>query len=121
MLRPTPGLGQYRSPPIVSNALRRCAPPAILHRSDVMSVYTTSSVRASRALAWLVFVGSTLGVQLQSIAESASPPAKPRTEHTRKGHAMARKTLLKGVGDFAEVTPTLYRGSQPSHGGFKEL
>jgi tyrosine-protein phosphatase SIW14 len=34
---------------------------------------------------------------------------------------MARKTLLKGVGDFAEVTPTLYRGSQPTHEGFKEL
>jgi len=29
--------------------------------------------------------------------------------------------LLKGVGDFAEVTPTLYRGSQPTHEGFKEL
>ena len=34
---------------------------------------------------------------------------------------MAGKTLLKGVGDFAEVTPTLYRGSQPTHEGFKEL
>jgi hypothetical protein len=34
---------------------------------------------------------------------------------------MARKTLLKGVGDFAAVTPTLYRGSQPTHEGFKEL
>ena len=86
-----------------------------------MSVYTRLSVRASRALAWCVFVGSPLGVQLQSIAESASPPAKPRTEHIRKGHAMARKTLLKGVEDFAEVTPTLYRGSQPTHEGFKEL
>jgi protein tyrosine phosphatase (PTP) superfamily phosphohydrolase (DUF442 family) len=82
---------------------------------------TRLSVRAFRALPLFVFLGSTLGVQLSSIAESALPPAKPRTEHTRKGHAMARKTLLKGVGDFAEVTPTLYRGSQPTHEGFKEL
>jgi len=29
--------------------------------------------------------------------------------------------LFKGVADFAEVTPTLYRGSQPTHEGFKEL
>ena len=86
-----------------------------------MSDYTRLSVLASRALALFVFVASTLGVQLQSIAESASPPAKARTEHTRKAGAMARKTLLKGVGDFAEVTPTLYRGSQPTHEGFKEL
>ena len=87
----------------------------------VMSVYTRSSVRASGTLALFVFVGGTLGVQLQSIAESASRPARPRTEHTRKRHTMARKTLFKGVGDFAEVTPTLYRGSQPTHEGFKEL
>jgi hypothetical protein len=82
-----------------------------------MSVY----LRASRTLALLVFVGCTLGAELQSIAEPASPPAKPRTDHTRKGHAMARKTLLKGVGDFAEVSPALYRGSQPTLEGFKEL
>src|SRR6266851_7483612 len=86
-----------------------------------MSDYTRLSVLASRALALFVFVASTLGVQLQSIAESASPPAKARTEPTRKGRAMAQKTLLKVVGDFAEVTPTLYRGSQPTHEGFKEL
>jgi protein tyrosine phosphatase (PTP) superfamily phosphohydrolase (DUF442 family) len=121
MLRPTPSLGQYRIPSIVSNALRRCAPARSGIKVIVMSVYSRSSVRASRVLAWLVFVSSTLGVQLQSIAESASPPAKPRTEHTRQGHTMARKILLKGVGDFAEITPTLYRGSQPTHEGFKEL
>ena len=86
-----------------------------------MSVYTRLSFRASSVLALFAFGGSALGVQLQSIAESPSPPAKSRTEHTRKGHAMARKTLLKGVGHFAEVTPTLYRGSQPAHEGFKEL
>ena len=86
-----------------------------------MSDYTRLSVRAFRALPLFVFVGSTLGVQQSSIAESALPPAKPRTEHTRKGRALARKTLFKGVGDFAEVTPTLYRGSQPTHEGFKEL
>jgi protein tyrosine phosphatase (PTP) superfamily phosphohydrolase (DUF442 family) len=86
-----------------------------------MSVYSRLSFRASSVLAWFAFGGSVLGVQLQSIAESASPPPKPRTEHTREGHAMARKILLKGVGHFAEITPTLYRGSQPTHDGFKEL
>ena len=36
-------------------------------------------------------------------------------------HAFGRKLKLEGVGDFAEVTPTLYRGAQPSHAGFKSL
>src|ERR1700716_1976631 len=92
----------------------------------VMSVHSELRVRPSRALAVFVLVGSTLGAQLQStdgwtLNASASSPAKSRTKHTRKGHAMARMTLLKGVGDFAEVTPTLYRGSQPTHAGFKQL
>ena len=39
--------------------------------------------------------------------------------HTK--HAFGRKLKLEGVGDFAEVTPTLYRGAQPSHAGFKSL
>src|ERR1700680_1089563 len=121
MLRPTPGLGQYRILPIASSALRGCATPGSGIEVIVMSVYTNLRVRPSRALALFVCVGSTLAAQLQSIAESTSPPPKPRTEKTHKGHAMARKTLLKGVGDFAEVAPTLYRGSQPTHAGFKEL
>src|SRR4029077_14104039 len=86
-----------------------------------MSVYTRLSVRASRALAWFGLVGGDLGIPLQPLAKSASSPAEPRMEQTRKGHAMARKTLLKGVIDFAEVTPTLYRGSQPTDEGFQQL
>src|SRR5882762_1268837 len=92
----------------------------------VMSVYTKLRVCRSRTLAVFVLVGSTLGVQPRSLDgsapdASASSPARSRTEHTRNGHAMARKKLFKGVGDFAEVTPTLYRGSQPTHEGFKQL
>src|ERR1700732_1294350 len=98
MLRPTPGLGQYRILPIVSRALRRrCTTSGSCIEVIVMSVYARLRVRASRGLTWFVFVGSALGVQLQPIAESTSPPAKPRTEHTHSGrlcrghaHALSR-------------------------------
>jgi len=48
--------------------------------------------------------------------QQSSCHAVPHSKHT-----FARKLKLSGVGDFAEVTPTLYRGSQPSHAGFESL
>lgn len=36
-------------------------------------------------------------------------------------HSIARKVTFKGVPDFGEVTPTLYRGAQPTKEGFRNL
>jgi len=36
-------------------------------------------------------------------------------------HTIARKLTLQGVSRFGEVTPTLYRGAQPTTEGFKGL
>jgi protein tyrosine phosphatase (PTP) superfamily phosphohydrolase (DUF442 family) len=36
-------------------------------------------------------------------------------------HQPARRTTLVGVGNFGEVTPTLYRGGQPKPAGFEGL
>jgi Tyrosine phosphatase family len=43
-------------------------------------------------------------------------PAPVTTEHS-----FARKLTLAGVPDFGEITPTLYRGSQPSKEGLHNL
>jgi len=37
------------------------------------------------------------------------------------GHALAQKISLEGVPVFAQVTPTLYRGAQPTDEGFRNL
>jgi tyrosine-protein phosphatase SIW14 len=42
---------------------------------------------------------------------SASPPARP----------FGQKRTIKGVGNFGEVTPNLFRGAQPSQEGFEAL
>jgi protein tyrosine phosphatase (PTP) superfamily phosphohydrolase (DUF442 family) len=36
-------------------------------------------------------------------------------------HAIAKKIRVRGVANFGEVTPTLYRGAQPSKLGFENL
>jgi tyrosine-protein phosphatase SIW14 len=52
------------------------------------------------------------------IAMRAQVPA-PVTSGTR--HAFAQKLSLGGVPVFAQVTPTLYRGAQPTDEGFRNL
>src|SRR4029077_19382394 len=52
------------------------------------------------------------------IATRAQVPA-PVTSAT--GHAFAQKLSLEGVPVFAQVTPTLYRGAQPTEEGFRNL
>ena len=67
-----------------------------------------------RALAVFVFVASTAGAEPPPLNDSASRPASQE-------HAMGRKKVLKGVRNFGEVTPTLYRGGQPTPEGLKAL
>jgi tyrosine-protein phosphatase SIW14 len=47
----------------------------------------------------------------QKSASSASHPARP----------FGQKRTIKGVGNFGEVTPNLFRGAQPSREGFAAL
>lgn len=64
---------------------------------------------ASALAAFLLFVAATL--RRQTLAVPAGS----------KDHAPAEKTHLDGVRNFGKVTPSLYRGGQPSTQGFKGL
>jgi protein tyrosine/serine phosphatase len=48
-------------------------------------------------------------------------PAKPAAASRDVQHNMAQKIAVRGVANFGEVTPQLYRGAQPSQEGFKSL
>jgi protein tyrosine phosphatase (PTP) superfamily phosphohydrolase (DUF442 family) len=50
------------------------------------------------------------------ITQEASDSAKPDPQHP-----FARRLTAKGVGNFAEVTPKLYRGAQPEAQGLESL
>ncbi|MBZ5614949.1 MAG: tyrosine-protein phosphatase [Acidobacteriia bacterium] len=55
-----------------------------------------------------------------SLAEQTQrPEAAPASSEAK--HAIARKLTLPGVPRFGEVTPTLYRGAQPTPEGFSNL
>lgn len=51
----------------------------------------------------------------QQAARAAAPP-----DFTSE-HKFARRVSLDGVGNFGEVTPTLFRGAQPSKDGLSNL
>jgi len=57
-------------------------------------------------------------IATMSIVTRAQVPT-PVASGTR--HAFAQKLSLKGVPVFAQVTPTLYRGAQPTEEGFRNL
>lgn len=45
----------------------------------------------------------------------------PFQTHSAPHHEIAQKLKLDGVPDFGEITPTLFRGSQPSKEGLRNL
>lgn len=47
--------------------------------------------------------------------------AQSKAKHSTIAHAPAKREILAGVPNFGEVTPTLYRGAQPSDKGFQSL
>ncbi len=51
-------------------------------------------------------------------AAQAAASGKPLDDHSA---AVARKAVLSGISNFALVTPTLYRGGQPTVSGFQAL
>ena len=56
----------------------------------------------------------------QQPANVGAPPESTPPD-SRSEHKIARKLPLDGVGNFGEVTPTLYRGAQPSRDGLANL
>ena len=55
------------------------------------------------------------------VCPAAQAPLKHRSGPSEAKHTVARKLTLQGVSRFGEVTPTLYRGAQPTKEGFKGL
>jgi len=55
-----------------------------------------------------------LASQKQSLSEVSAAPSKGE-------HPIARKVAVPGIPRFGEVTPTLYRGGQPTREGFSKL
>lgn len=73
----------------------------------------TLTLRACRRLA-IVSLAFTVCVAIEPT--QANSDTKPGSEHLP-----ARRITLVGVGNFGEVTPTLYRGGQPKPAGFEAL
>ncbi len=53
------------------------------------------------------------------IPRSEGQPSQKAANSTP--HAPAQKRIVKGVANFGEVTPTVFRGAQPSQEGFRNL
>jgi len=55
------------------------------------------------------------------LAAQAQQPFNTHSSPPEAKHTIARKLTLPGVARFGEVTPTLYRGAQPTKEGFRNL
>lgn len=75
-------------------------------------VRASRPIRGLRQTAIVVFCVCAIGPALQ---------AQSKAKHSTIAHAPAKRISLVGVPNFGEVTPTLYRGAQPSDKGFKNL
>jgi len=69
-------------------------------------------IRQSRRITIAIFFLCACGLPLQ---------AQSKAKHSTIAHAPAKRISLAGVPNFGEVTPTLYRGAQPSDKGFESL
>src|SRR5579863_4381511 len=76
------------------------------------------SLKLSSRAASAVLVAGILAATLTGNAGSAQSASQ---SGTNPGHSPAKRVTLEGVGNFAEVTPMLYRGGQPKPLGFEGL
>jgi len=78
--------------------------------------------RKSFLLAIVALLAATMCVtaHAQQPANATALPSSTPPDSTLE-HKIARRLPLDGVGNFGEVTPTLYRGAQPSRDGFANL
>lgn len=74
----------------------------------------TSISRNMRVLAGCVLLAITM-------CSGQEPQPKAGDSASRPAHASGQKRKIKGVGNFGEVTPMLFRGAQPTHEGFEAL
>ena len=56
-----------------------------------------------------------------TICTGEEPQQKGGSSAAHSARAIGHKRKIKGIGNFGEVTPTLFRGAQPSHEGFQGL
>ena len=63
----------------------------------------------------------TAAVLAVTLSSQAGPAQTESQAASNSAHSPARKLALEGVGNFGEVTPTLYRGGQPKGAGFEAL
>src|SRR5258705_7397985 len=68
-------------------------------------------------------VGRLLAAAILAVAlSSQAGPAQTESQAaSSSAHSPAKRLTLKGIGNFGEVTPTLYRGGQPKPAGFEAL
>ncbi len=84
------------------------------YESSVFLSPVKTSARVGRVFRGMIVLALLVGTGAGG--QQASDHAVPHSKHS-----FGRKLKLNGVNDFAEVTPTLYRGAQPSHTGFESL
>jgi len=70
--------------------------------------------RSLRVLSVLLLLAITM-------CRGEEPQQKDGSPASRSAHPIGQKRKIKGVSNFGEVTPTLFRGSQPSRDGFAAL
>lgn len=56
-----------------------------------------------------------------SLCAEAAPPQAQKQASSPAEHSAGERLTLEGVGNFGEVTPTLYRGGQPNREGYAAL
>ncbi|MHB8527669.1 MAG: fused DSP-PTPase phosphatase/NAD kinase-like protein [Candidatus Acidiferrales bacterium] len=66
-------------------------------------------------------LAGTLLVALSIFVAGPTLHTQSKARHSTIAHAPAKREILVGVPNFGEVTPTLYRGAQPSDKGFQSL
>lgn len=71
---------------------------------------------APRVLAFAIVALLAATLRIAAHPPQAANPAPGETKHP-----IARKLTLRGVPNFGEATPTLYRGAQPTKEGFHNL
>ena len=74
----------------------------------------TSVSRNLRVLAGCLLLAITMG-------SGQEPQPKGGESTSASATSSSRKRIIKGVGNFGEVTPMLFRGAQPTHEGFEAL
>ena len=76
----------------------------------------TALKKAFRLVSAVALLAGTMSLAAQEQQQPEVPSAP-----SAANHAMARRLTLPGVPRFGEVTPTLYRGGQPTKEGFSNL